>query len=142
MKRILFIAIVMLANVIGQASAESSSQVTSYAQSVLSALNARAADYEGSFAGEAEPFSGAVKLTVKLKEPRIVTVEPSTSADAMWHQGINEIAWAAQLSKAPEDLRQRFQSIQFSVVVTLDANHRYSFSSIKPLNGLMFVPFD
>jgi hypothetical protein len=142
MYRILLVAVSMFALVSEQSLAQDARQLESYTQGILVALNTKAAAYESAFAQDAEPSSGTVKLTVKPQESRIVTVEPNQPADAMWHMGINEIAWGTSLPQPSEELKARYHSIQFSVVVTLDAKHKYSFSSIKPVNGLVFVSFE
>ena len=127
------------------ATAAETDEISKYAQAVLTALNTgeKAKASPSPSALRAAPLSGNVKLTVKPAERRVVTVEVAQpTPDGMWHMGINEIAWGTVLPQAPESLVRRFHSIQFSVVVTLSDSHKYSFASIKPLNGLVFVPLE
>ncbi|MES2127613.1 MAG: hypothetical protein V4463_10100 [Pseudomonadota bacterium] len=143
MKKVIVTLLMALLRVSGTAQAEETGDVSSYGQAVLAALSVQTQAPPGDIARQTAPFSGTVKLTVKLSEHRIVTVEPTVhTANGMWHQGINEIAWSTALPEAPVNLAQRYHSIQYSALVTLDASHRYSFSAIKPLNGLAFVRFD
>lgn len=143
MKKVIATLLMALALAPRFALAEEIGEVSSYGQAVLAALGESTKAAPSDIAMRTAPFSGTVKLTVKLSEQRIVTIEPvERTADGMWHQGINEIAWGTALPQASGDLVRRFHSIQFSALVTLDARHRYSFSAIKPLNGLAFVRFD